>query len=115
MPAELWRELAAYGAETFPGPAPHFIEWHLAMPLAALRDETRLESRLAAIAAGSTLEAVVRGLAAFGRGDLQAAVQYLQPAAPDFVRLGGSGAQRRILHDTLAAAMIPVPSRGGKT
>jgi hypothetical protein len=124
VPAERWQELAAYASETFAGPAPHFIEWHLAMPLAALRDQARLDVRLAdihareasgAIPTGGALEAVVRGLAAFGREDFQSAVQHLGPAAPDFARLGGSGAQRRILHDTLATAMMRVQSNGRKT
>ena len=104
IPRPMWQELAIYAIETFPGPAPHFIEWHLAMPLAALRSEERLEGRLAAIPAGSTLEAVIRGLAAFGKGNYEEAAARLGPAAVDFASLGGSGAQRRILHDTLAAA-----------
>lgn len=115
VPQLMWRELATYAADTFPGPAHPFIEWHVAMPLAALRDEARLESRLAALPANKTLQAVVRGLAAYGRGDFAAAVQHLEPAAPDFVRLGGSGAQRRILHDTLAAAKMLAQSKGRRS
>lgn len=113
VPAELWQPVAAYAGETFPGPAPHFIEWHIAMALAAVRDAGSIEKRLADIRArevsggiptGGVLEAVVRGLAAFGRGEFREAVAQLAPHADDFVRLGGSGAQRRILHDTLAVA-----------
>ena len=113
VPAGAWQEVRAYVAATYPGPAHHFIEWHIAMVLAATRDAEALEARLAsirereasgALPTGGVLEAVCRGLAAFGRADHPLAAALLSQAAPGFVRLGGSGAQRRILADTLAAA-----------
>ena len=109
-----WRELHRYVIAQFPKPAPHFIELHIAMVLAATGDNAALAARLedirareasGAIPTGGTLEKVCRGLAAFGRADYRDAVAQLAPAAKDFVRLGGSGAQRRILHDTLSVAI----------
>ena len=108
-----WQELADYVSATFPGPAHHFVEWHVAMVLAARRDADAMEKRLASIRSreasgvlptGGNLEAVCRGLAAFGFGDYALAVDHLSLAEPGFVRLGGSGAQRRILTDTLTVA-----------
>ena len=110
---DAWREVEEYAAAAYPGPAHHFVEWHIAMVLGGAQDAAALEQRLAsirereasgALPTGGVLEATCRGLAAFGRADYPAAAALLSQAAPGFVRLGGSGAQRRILADTLAAA-----------
>ena len=108
----MWEPLRRYVETRFPGPAPHFVEWHIALVLAATHDEQAAGKRIADIRAreasgalptGGALEAVCRGIAAFGRGDSREAAAQLSRSQPDWVRLGGSGAQRRVLRDTLAA------------
>ena len=110
---ELWAPLRRYVDTQFPGPAPHFIEWHVALVLAATHDEPAAEQRLAdlharessgALPTGGTLEAVCRGIAAYGRGDRREAAAQLSRSQPDWPRLGGSGAQRRLLAETLTAS-----------
>jgi hypothetical protein len=96
------RALAGYAAERYPGATHHFIEWHLAMAAGAAgvpRGSPPANSVLDGV-----LRAVCEGFAAFGRGDYAGALRLLEPAAAQCVRLGGSGAQRRVIHDTIAAA-----------
>jgi Tfp pilus assembly protein PilF len=94
--------LADCAAQRYPERAHHFIEWHLAMAAAAAGRPRRLEPASGAV--GEVLRTVCEGFSAFGRRDYAAALGLLEPAAGEFVRLGGSGAQRRVLEDTIAAA-----------
>jgi Tfp pilus assembly protein PilF len=94
--------LADYAARGYPGRAHHFIEWHLAMVAAATGLPRSLEPASGPL--GGVLRAVCEGFGAFGLRDYAGALRLLEPAAREFVRLGGSGAQRRVLEDTIAAA-----------
>ena len=102
-----WRELADYGKARFPRPAGHFIEWHLAMAAAGAGQLVAVEERLAVLpeaAPGPVFRAACRAFGAFAAGDYASVVALLEPMTADFRRMGGSGAQRRVLFDTLAAA-----------
>ena len=56
--------------------------------------------------AGGVLPKVCAALGAYAQGRYADAAQLLESVARDFVRLGGSGAQRRVLLATLEAARL---------
>jgi hypothetical protein len=106
-----WRELADelgdYSRKRFPGPAGHFIEWHLAMAAAGAGHLASLEQRLGALSEappGPVLRAACGAFKAFAAGDYASVVALLEPMTQEFKRMGGSGAQRQVLFDTLEAA-----------
>ena len=102
-----WSEVHAYGKHRFPGTAPHFVEWHLAMAAAGAGDLETLDRRTAALAdppPGPVLAAACRAFGLFSEGKYAETVALLQPMTQQFVRLGGSGAQRAVLQSTLDAA-----------
>lgn len=102
-----WSEVHAYGKKAFPGRAPHFVEWHLAMAAAGSGELEALDKRLPALAAlppGPVLENVCRAFQAFSKKEYGETIALLEPMVREFVRLGGSGAQRSVLEQTLNAA-----------
>ena len=102
-----WSEVHAYGKSRFAGPAPHFVEWHLAMAAAGAGEPDLIERRVAALNApppGAVLAAACRAFRLFSEGNYAETVALLQPMTQEFVRLGGSGAQRAVLQTTLDAA-----------
>jgi hypothetical protein len=102
-----WHELHDYGLRRFPGPAGHFIEWHLAMAAAGGGRGDRIEERLGLLGElppGRVFRDACKAFAAFAAGDYPRVVELLEPAAREFGRMGGSHAQRRVLHATLEAA-----------
>ena len=89
-----------------------FVGLHVALGLATAADADGLR-RLAANAAGFTtpgsaelLPGLARGLAAYVEGDHAAACDLLLAQEPDFVRYGGSHAQREVFEDTLIQALV---------
>jgi hypothetical protein len=112
-----WHELHEYGRERFPGPAGHFVEWHLAMAAAGAGAGQGIEQRLGVLGEpppGPMLGSACRAFAAFSAGDYARVIELLEPVMPELARLGGSGAQRRVLRETLDSArarMLQVASR----
>ena len=49
---------------------------------------------------------LVRGIAAFARGEYATSAQLLEPICPQLVRIGGSHAQREVFEDTLLEAYL---------
>lgn len=106
-PSDAWREVHDYAKARFPGPAPHFIEWHLAMAAAGAGEPEAIERRLAALPElppGPVLRQTCAAFKAFSQRNYQEVVALLEPMTREFVRMGGSGAQRGVLEDTLNAA-----------
>src|SRR3954451_14817090 len=106
-----WRELADelgdYSRKRFSGPAGHFIEWHLAMAAAGAGQLAELEQRLGRLSEtppGAVFRAACGAFKAFATGDYASAVALLEPMTQEFKRMGGSGAQRQVLFDTLEGA-----------
>jgi hypothetical protein len=102
-----WRELADYGRKRFLGPAGHFVEWHLAMAAAGAGRLASVEQRLGALSEvppGPVFRAACGAFKAFAAGDYAGVVALLEPMTQEFKRMGGSGAQRQVLFDTLEAA-----------
>jgi hypothetical protein len=54
-----------------------------------------------------------RGIQAFAEGDNDRAIELMEPAMPDLVRIGGSHAQRELWEDTLIVACLRA-GRGDK-
>jgi hypothetical protein len=102
-----WSEAHEYGKARFPGPAPHFIEWHLAMAAAGAGELEALDRRQAALPdppPGAVFRSVCAAFKSFSKRDYKKVIALLEPMVREFVRLGGSGAQRAVLEDTLNAA-----------
>ena len=114
-PAAAWSDVETYARQAFPRAGHAFLDPHMAMIEAASGDHSALERRIAALedlvaqgalAAGSVVPTIVRAAAAFAAGNYAACADLLEPAAHDVVRIGGSGAQREIVEDTLLVALI---------
>lgn len=112
--AELpWGEVADYAAAHFPRAGITWADAHCLTAWCAVHDVARLETLVGQLrdrAAGGRLNAgpmlVTLGDAylAFARGDWDRAANLFQLARPEFVRLGGSHAQRDIFEETLIEA-----------
>ncbi len=63
------------------------------------------------LAAGPVVPAVCRAALAFADEEWESCVRILDPVAAEVVRLGGSGAQREVIEDTLLVALM----RAGQT
>ncbi len=120
VPAGLWEEAAAYAAPLYPKAGLPFVDVHMALLAAATGDRTAAEQRAAAVAAlvesgalaaGPVVPAICRAALAFAEEDYAACVRILEPVAAEVVRIGGSGAQREVVEDTLLLALM----RSGET
>jgi tetratricopeptide (TPR) repeat protein len=108
-----WDEVVAYAAANFPRAGVTWADAHCLIAWCAVRDTQRLETLVGQLrdrAAGGRLNAgpmlVTLGDAylAFARGDWDRAANLFQLARPEFVRLGGSHAQRDVFEETLIEA-----------
>jgi Tfp pilus assembly protein PilF len=115
LPEGSWAPVAAFAAKAFPKPGLAFIDVHMALLEAATGDRAAIERRIAALAnmtqagfagAGPVTPAICNAALAFADGDYQQCVQILEPVAAEVVRIGGSGAQREIIEDTLIVAQM---------
>jgi len=107
-----WERLAQLVDERYPRAGIPFADIHVAMvrartgqvdAIATLRAElaTLGQARPACLTAAT----VAQGLAAFSKGDDEAAVPLLTQALPENVRVGGSHAQRDVVDRTLLQAL----------
>ncbi len=119
VPSGLWEAAAAYAAPLYTKAGLPFADVHMAMLDAATGDAAALERRAAALtamveagtlAAGPVVPAICRAALAFAEEDYEGCVRLLEPLAHEVVRIGGSGAQREIVQDTLLVALM----RGGE-
>jgi hypothetical protein len=110
---EHWDELAAYAERAFPKSAIGFADAHCALAYAAAGQPEALERWVAELRradsegrllCGSALPAVADAFGAFARGDYGETIRLLAPAVDQFVRIGGSRAQRDLFENTLLAA-----------
>jgi hypothetical protein len=120
VPEGLWRQAADYSHTAFPAAGHAFIDTHMLMVAAATGDNKALEARLTALdemvtngrlGAGAVVPTMGRAMQAFAEGDYARCVAILEPYAGEVVRIGGSGAQRQVIADTLVVAMM----RAGET
>lgn len=117
---ERWREIADYAGQAFPRPGHGFVDPHMALIEAATGNKAALDARIASLeemvakgslGAGPVVPAIGRAARAFAEADYAACVRLLEPVAADVVRIGGSGAQREVIEDTLLVALM----RSGET
>ncbi|MCC7265807.1 MAG: tetratricopeptide repeat protein, partial [Caulobacteraceae bacterium] len=114
-PEGRWQEIAAYAHKAFPRPGHAFVDTHMAMIEAATGAHAELGERVSALeamatsgalGAGDVVPAIGRASLAFAGGDYATCVNILEPFAADVARIGGSGAQREVIEDTLLVALM---------
>lgn len=121
VPEELWPRAAEFGRGAFPAAGHAFVDAHMMMLAAGAGEAEDLAARVAALdrlaatgtlAAGPVVPAIGRALGAFARGDWAGCVAVLEPLAGEVVRIGGSGAQRQVIEDTLLVALMRAGESG---
>jgi len=120
VPKALWEAASAYAAPAFPKAGFPFADVHMALLAAATGDKAAVDQRVAALtglveagtlAAGPVVPAICRAALAFAEEDYTGCARILEPVAAEVARIGGSGAQREIVEDTLLQALM----RSGET
>lgn len=115
VPPALWQAAARYAAPLYEKPGLPFADVHKAMLDAATGDRAAVERRAAALtalveagtlAAGPVVPAICRAVLAFAEEDHAGCVRLLEPLMAEVARIGGSGAQREIVQDTLLVALM---------
>ncbi|KTT33107.1 hypothetical protein NS201_06260 [Pseudomonas oryzihabitans] len=119
VPPGLWQATAASAAGLFEQPGLAFADVHRALIAAATGDRAAVAARVAGLealsqagklAAGPVVATLCRALLAFTDEDYQGCAGLLEPVRADVARIGGSGAQREVIEDTLLVALM----RGGE-
>jgi hypothetical protein len=114
-PASRWEVVKAYSDAKFPAPGLSFADAHMGLLAAATGDRSGAASRIdaltrlveeGAVAAGAVVPAICRAALAFADEDYAGCVRILEPLASEVVRIGGSGAQREVIEDTLLLALL---------
>lgn len=115
VPANLWEDAARYASKYFQQPGFPFVDFHMAMLAAATGDQQSLEQRAGALSAlvrdgnlraGPVVPALCHAVMAFAEGRYAHCARILEPVAHEVVRIGGSGAQREIVQDTLLVSLM---------
>lgn len=110
-----WDALRDFAARTFPGAGTAFSDLHVSLVEAATHDEAGLAARTEQIGrllgqgrypSGPLVPAISRALAAFERGNFEAAIEALQPFVNTLERVGGSHAQLDLVRLTLMKAYL---------
>ena len=107
VPAERWKRISDFAAETFPRAGLAFADVHSGLAH-AMAGNAEAFATLTKEAKGPAAEIVApawAGFKAFAEGDWAAAERELGPAMAGHERLGGSNAQRDLLEFTLAEAI----------
>ncbi|KTS79421.1 hypothetical protein NS274_03080 [Pseudomonas oryzihabitans] len=119
VPPGLWQATAASAAGLFEQPGLAFADVHRALIAAATGDRAAVAARVAGLealsqagklVAGPVVATLCRALLAFADEDYQGCAGLLEPVRADVARIGGSGAQREVIEDTLLVALM----RGGE-
>jgi len=115
VPAELWDAAKAYSEEYFTKAGLTFADAHMGLLAAATGDKAAAAERIEALtqlveagtlAAGPVVPAICRAALAFAEEDYATCVRILEPVAAEVMRIGGSGAQREMIEDTLLLALM---------
>lgn len=119
VPPGLWQATAASVTGLFEQPGLAFVDVHMALIAAATGDRAAMAARVAGLealvhagrlAAGAVVATLCRALLAFADEDYLGCARLLEPVRADIARIGGSGAQREVIEDTLLVALL----RGGE-
>jgi stage V sporulation protein SpoVS len=110
-----WRAVAQHAGAAFPSPGLAFLDVHCAAALAAAGDGAAFERWIARlreadaqgkVPAGPVVPAVAAAMGAFAGGRYEETIAALAPVLDQFVRVGGSWAQRDLFEHTLLAAYL---------
>ena len=113
--ARLWSEVRDYGLQSFPKPGVWFADVHVALACAAAGDaqdlariarELREREAAGKLPPGAVAPGLADAFAAYEKRDWNRAIELLEAALPETVRIGGSRAQRDIVEFTLHAACL---------
>lgn len=111
--ARLWGEVRDYALQSFPKAGVWFADVHVALACAAAGDgenaariarELRGRDAAGKLPPGAVAPALAEAFAAFEARDWNRAIELLEAALPETVRIGGSRAQRDLAEFTLRAA-----------
>lgn len=111
--ARLWGEVRDYALQSFPKAGVWFADVHVALACAAAGDgeslariarELRERDAAGKLPPGAVAPALAEAFAAFEARDWNRAIELLEAALPETVRIGGSRAQRDLADFTLRAA-----------
>jgi tetratricopeptide (TPR) repeat protein len=108
--ADLWRELSAYAALSFPATGIAFADVHAALAHAFAGDSGAL-AKVIEGARGKAADVVAplgRAFGAFARADWGAVVDTLQPIMAAHERIGGSRAQRDLIEYALVVSLLRI-------
>lgn len=115
VPAGMWDDAAAYASGYFKQAGFPFADFHMALVAAATGDKAAVDERVNTLVklmnagnlpAGPVVPAICRAALAFADEKYAVCAEILEPVAHDVVRIGGSGAQREIIEDTLLASYM---------
>ncbi|MBN3785372.1 tetratricopeptide repeat protein [Burkholderia sp. Ac-20353] len=115
VPDGLWDAAARYASNYFTQAGFPFADVHMALVAAATGDKNALDQRVDALVglidagnlpAGPVVPAICRAALAFAEDKYTLCAEILEPVAHDVVRIGGSGAQREIVEDTLLVSLM---------
>ncbi|WP_396333566.1 tetratricopeptide repeat protein [Burkholderia anthina] len=115
VPDGMWDDAARYASGYFTQAGFPFADVHMALIAAATGDNAALGQRVDALTAlvdtaklpaGPVVPAICRAALAFAEDDPARCAEILEPVAREVARIGGSGAQREIVQDTLLVAWM---------
>jgi hypothetical protein len=115
IPEGMWDDAARYASGYFKDAGFPFADFHMALVAGATGDREAVEQRVNALnklveegrlPAGKVVPEICRASLAFADEHYALAAQILEPVAREVVRIGGSGAQREIVEDTLLVALM---------
>jgi hypothetical protein len=115
MPPGLLEAASTYASRAFPKVGLAFVDVHMALLEAMIGDRAAVERRIetlllriekGTLPAGPVVPAICRAALAFADGHYEDCVRVLEPVAAETVRIGGSGAQREVVEDTLLVALM---------
>ncbi|MCC7087971.1 MAG: hypothetical protein IT295_02380 [Dehalococcoidia bacterium] len=110
-----WAEVADFAARAFPRSGMVWADAHCMIAWCATNDQARLTTLIGQLRdrsaggkvyAGPMLLTLAEGYSAFAAGEWDLAANLFETAAPEFIRLGGSHAQRDIFEETLIEANL---------
>lgn len=115
VPEGYWDEIGGYAGVRCLTAGHAFVDSYVTMIEAMTGDRRAFDARIAGldalvadgtITAGAVAPTIGRAMLAFADADYGRTIALLEPAAREVARIGGSGAQREVVEDTLLVALM---------